>query len=116
MGGSQSKRVAYSGINYLSRHDSVIIGSGPQLSSEKYEKEESLMIHLTVTGRCYARCKGCVNAAITMGSDQPRNAVVTFQDTEPKRDTAIIQELADAYQAYCESRGRARKTLVKYAG
>jgi site-specific recombinase XerD len=27
-----------------------------------------------------------------------------------------IQELADAYYAYCEGRGRARKTLVKYKG
>lgn len=97
MGGSQSKGIIYSGINNLSRHDSVIIGSGSQLSSENYEKEESLMIHLTVTGQCYARCKGCVNAAITMGSDQPRNAVVTFQDTEPKRDTAIIKELANLH-------------------
>jgi len=90
--------VSYPGFEGLSRVDAVKIRSGHPLTTQIYETEESLMIHLTITGRCYARCKGCVNSAITMGSDRPRNAIVSSREVEPDRDTAIIRELADRHR------------------
>ena len=90
--------VSYPGFDGLSRLDAVKIRSGHPLTTQIYETDESLMIHLTITGRCYARCKGCVNSAITMGSDRPRNAIVSSQEVEPDRDTAIIRELADRHR------------------
>ena len=90
--------VSYPGFDGLSRLDAVKIRSGHPLTTQIYETDESLMIHLTITGRCYARCKGCVNSAITMGSDRPRNAIVSSQEVEPNRDTAIIRELADRHR------------------
>ncbi len=90
--------VNYPGFDGLSRLDAVNIRSGHPLTTQIYETDENLMIHLTITGRCYARCKGCVNSAITMGSDRPRNAIVSSQEVEPDRDTAIIRELANRHR------------------
>ncbi len=89
--------VSYPGFDDLSRLDAVRIGSGHPLTTQTYETDESIMIHLTITGRCYAQCKGCINSAITMGSDRPRNAIISSQEVEPERDTAIIRELADRH-------------------
>lgn len=84
----------YPGFADLSRFDAVKISSAGPLPRESFMTDDSLMIHLTVTGRCYARCNGCINSAITMNSDEPRNTLITFQETEPERDTAIINDLA----------------------
>ena len=89
--------VSYPGFDDLSRLDAVKICSTHPLTDQIYETDESIMIHLTITGRCYARCKGCVNSAITMGSDRPRNTIITFQEAEPERDTIIIRELANRH-------------------
>jgi uncharacterized protein len=89
--------VNYPGIGDLSRFDAVQIKSGKPASKETYKADDSIMIHLTITGRCYARCKGCVNSAVTLGSDDPRNTIVTSQETEPERDTTIIKELANRH-------------------
>ncbi len=90
--------VSYPGFDDLSRLDAVKICSTHPLTDQIYETDESIMIHLTITGRCYARCKGCVNSAITMSSDRPRNTIVTFQETEPERDTIIIRKLANRHR------------------
>lgn len=89
--------VSYPGIRDLSRFDAVKIKSPGPTSTETYEADDSIMIHLTVTGRCYAHCQGCVNSAVTLGCDDPRDTVVTSQETEPERDTAIIKELANRH-------------------
>ncbi len=89
--------VSYPGFDDLSRLDSVRIRSSNPLTTQVYDADESIMIHLTITGRCYAQCEGCVNSAITMGSDKPRNAIISSQEVEPERDTAIIKELADRH-------------------
>jgi radical SAM protein with 4Fe4S-binding SPASM domain len=90
--------VSYPGFDGLSRLDAVKIRSDHPLTTQIYKTDESIMIHLTITGRCYARCKGCVNSAITMGSDRPRNAIVSSQEVEPERDTAIIRELVGRHR------------------
>jgi uncharacterized protein len=89
--------VSYSGFDDLSRLDAVRIRSRNPLTTQLYKADESIMIHLTITGRCYAQCKGCVNSAITMGSDKPRNKIISSQDVEPERDTIIITELANRH-------------------
>ncbi len=86
------------GFDGLSRLNAVKIRSSHPLTTQIYETDESLMIHLTITGRCYARCKSYVNSAITMGSDRPRNAIVSSKEVEPERDTAIIRQLADRHR------------------
>ncbi len=58
-----------------------------------FREDKNLIIHLTVTGRCNARCRGCINSAITMASNKPRNMVTTFAESVPERDTAIIEKL-----------------------
>lgn len=55
------------------------------------------MIYLTVTGRCNARCAGCINSAVTLGNDEPRNRLTTSRESEPERDAAIVLHLAAAH-------------------
>jgi uncharacterized protein len=81
----------------LSRPDAVRMRDNLQISEESFQEDGRLLIHLTVTGRCYARCEGCINSKITMGCSEDRDTVVTFEETHPERDTAIIQRLADRH-------------------
>jgi radical SAM protein with 4Fe4S-binding SPASM domain len=89
--------VSYPGFDDLSQYGAVRIYSKRPLSKEILKPDKDIMIHLTITGRCYAQCKGCVNSAITMGSDNPRNTIITSQDVEPERDAHIIKELANRH-------------------
>jgi radical SAM protein with 4Fe4S-binding SPASM domain len=63
----------------------------------RFKEDRTLIIHLTVTGRCNARCKGCINSAITVGSPAPRDSLVTFEDTRPDRDLRIIRKIVRRY-------------------
>jgi radical SAM protein with 4Fe4S-binding SPASM domain len=76
----------------LGRPDTVRINHpGGCFSFVEYEPTS---IHLTVTGRCYARCKGCINAAITTpcpAGSRAESAPVA--DTDPRRDSAAILNL-----------------------
>ncbi len=89
--------VSYPGFDDLSRYGAVRINDKRPLSKEILKLDTDIMIHLTITGRCYAQCKGCVNTAITMGNNNPRNTVITSQDVEPERDALIIKELVDRH-------------------
>jgi radical SAM protein with 4Fe4S-binding SPASM domain len=60
----------------------------------RFQEDQTLIIHLTVTGRCNARCRGCINSAITMGNPAPRDSLITFEDTRPERDLRIIRKIA----------------------
>lgn len=85
---------SYSSFKDLSALDAVLMPKKPLLAETHYKEEQALNIHLTITGRCYARCKDCVNSAVTMGNDDPRNSVTTAQESVPERDTTIIRKLA----------------------
>ena len=58
-----------------------------------YQEYEPTSIHLTITGRCYARCKGCINAAITTPCSQSRAETAPIADAEPARDARAIVNL-----------------------
>ncbi len=81
----------------LARVDAVQMVKKNRQFNEVIQEDKSIIVHLTITGRCYAQCEGCVNSAITVGSLQPRSSIITFQETEPERDSAIILDLAGRY-------------------
>jgi uncharacterized protein len=87
----------HSRIGDLSRLDAVRMGENQPISADSFQEDGHLLIHLTVTGRCYARCEGCINSKVTMGYTDHRDAVVPFEETLPERDTALIQRLADRH-------------------
>ena len=89
--------IGYSRFKDLSRFDAVEVQTDRPFAGQTLETDESIMIHLTITGRCYARCIGCVNSAITLGCDDPRSEIITSQDAEPERDAVIIKELAERH-------------------
>jgi len=60
---------------------------------EVFKEDTSAIVHLTITGRCNARCKGCINSTITFSSDQPRNLILAFQESKPIRDATIIKKI-----------------------
>ncbi len=93
----QSVPFIHSRFGDLSDSLAVKMGVSPAVSEDSFQEDGRLLIHLTVTGRCYARCEGCINSAITKGCADPRNTLVTFEETIPERDTIIIQRLADRH-------------------
>lgn len=54
---------------------------------------DDVIIHLTVTGRCNARCVGCINTALESGR-QDRSRVAAEFECEPDRDAATIARIA----------------------
>lgn len=84
----------HSHFHHLAHPESVLIKPESYEDFGGYPERRALLIHLTVTGRCYARCVGCVNAAVTLGVEEDRNRLVTFPETVPERDAAAVQRLA----------------------
>jgi len=78
----------------LSVPDAVRMNRTPQIGQSTYRESDRLLFHLTVTGRCYARCEGCINSTITLGCDDPRNTLEVFEETNPDRDVNLIHALA----------------------
>ncbi|TDT91751.1 radical SAM/SPASM domain-containing protein [Pseudodesulfovibrio indicus] len=72
----------------LSAHDAVIIHN--KKCALDYPKEHTpLYIHLTVTMKCNAGCKGCINSCITFNS----STIKKNHDSVPERDAAAIIQL-----------------------
>ncbi|MFH1647846.1 MAG: radical SAM protein [Chloroflexota bacterium] len=76
----------------LSRPDAVVMPAGR--SGTDFREKDDIIIHLTVTGRCYAGCEGCINSAITFNGDGESPLARPDLDTLPDRDVAIIRKLA----------------------
>ncbi len=77
----------HEGWHHLFSHAGVMmpeVGRLPAMGG--YTERRELVIHLTVTGRCYARCQGCVNAAVTWGVEAERDTLITAPEMEPERD------------------------------
>lgn len=69
---------------------------------------DDVIIHLTVTGRCNARCEGCINTSLESGFRERGQVVVGFE-CDPARDAATIVSLARA----CDNRP---VTVALYGG
>lgn len=67
--------------------------SRPAKRRIRFQEDRTLIIHLTVTGRCNARCAGCINSTITTNHRGSRDAVITFPETVPQRDTKIVTDI-----------------------
>ena len=89
--------------------DAVCMSAVGLQSGEDFTESEDIIIHLTVTGRCYARCEGCINSAITFASDEPRNVTMAHLESDPERDAALIIQLARRHPD-------CRLTLAFYGG
>ena len=51
------------------------------------------MVHLSVTGRCNARCQGCINGCITFQNDPENIHLSKDFDLHPARDAQAVYEL-----------------------
>ena len=87
----------HSRFGNLSNSHAVRTGVSPSISEDSFQEDGRLLIHLTVTGRCYARCEGCINSKITMECLDHRDTVITFEETNPERDLILIQRLAERH-------------------
>lgn len=75
----------------LSRGDAVRLPGIPRVKGT-YRERRPYCVHLSVTGRCNARCAGCVNSSITFRhSDDPARSLE--RDTKPQRDALAILKL-----------------------
>lgn len=56
-----------------------------------YIENDDTIINLTVTARCHARCKGCINSYLTFREDfgKPKDL-----ECDPERDARLIREIA----------------------
>jgi radical SAM protein with 4Fe4S-binding SPASM domain len=81
----------------LTRPGAVMMGAKPVVSQDSYQEDGRLLIHLTVTGRCNARCEGCINSSITHDCSDRMDVVSAFEETDPERDTEIIKRLAERH-------------------
>jgi len=86
--------ISHSAFHYLTHPNGVFIPHDAPTGAESYVETRPLLIHLTVTGRCYARCVGCVNASVTLGLDVDRNRLLTAAETVPERDAQAVINLA----------------------
>ena len=75
----------------LGRTDSVTI---PALSGPHgdYEEKPFQFIHLSVTGRCNARCAGCING-MTLEGDRESGGRPALPETLPQRDAKAVRLL-----------------------
>ena len=90
-------RIIHPTLGDLTEFDAVCMNQKPLISHSSYRESDRLLFHLTVTGRCYAKCEGCINSAITLGSDDPRNTLEVFEESNPERDVHLIRNLADRH-------------------
>lgn len=61
--------------------------------SGSFRRRDFSFIHLSVTGRCNARCNGCINSTITNGPALSAEAAPPIGETVPERDAACILHL-----------------------
>jgi radical SAM protein with 4Fe4S-binding SPASM domain len=86
--------LTHSGFRYLDHPRAVLMPSPAPGQVPTVREKRPLIIHLTVTGRCHARCVGCVNSAISLGLKEDRDRVITAPDMDPRRDAQAVLHLA----------------------
>jgi len=90
---SSLQKIYHARLGDLSAHNAFIM-HGRDKEKFKYTELNPLYIHLSVTGRCQARCQGCINIAFTEEADDNivRNKA-PFKDMDPVRDASCIANL-----------------------
>ncbi|MGV1097887.1 radical SAM protein [Thiovibrio sp. JS02] len=76
----------------LNRPDAVCL-AGTEKAGHRFTEKNLSYIHLSITGRCNARCKGCINASITNTIVGDRSRTSPIRETVPERDAACILNL-----------------------
>jgi len=82
----------------LCNPNAIIIGDRV-LPQWHYQERNPAYIHLSVTGKCYARCKGCVNTSVSFGCSGKGDELRPISDTNPQRDAACIINLLKTQNA-----------------
>ena len=79
-------------IGDLNHLDAVVM-DGDFATGEAFEPWSPYMVHLSVTGRCNARCHGCINSSITFSDDADNIHLSRAFDMRPARDAQAVYEL-----------------------
>ncbi|MGW8161618.1 MAG: radical SAM protein [Desulfobulbales bacterium] len=85
--------IQHDSLGDLSAHNAFIMRGRDRIKF-KYSEILSLFIHISVTGRCQARCQDCINTAFNAaanGRTAKDNSL--FKETEPDRDARYIVNL-----------------------
>jgi uncharacterized protein len=90
---SKPQIIYHDRLGDLSAHNAFVIHGRDKIKF-KYTETFPLYIHLSVTGRCQARCQGCINIAFNASANgsSTRNTA-PFKDTDPVRDAHCIVKL-----------------------
>lgn len=88
----QAAGVVHPRFGDLARPDAVVTCTPSHPSGVSLPLDD-VIVHLTVTGRCNARCQGCINTSLEAGR-HARSQVVAEFECDPERDSATITRLA----------------------
>jgi radical SAM protein with 4Fe4S-binding SPASM domain len=89
---SRPQIIYHNRLGDLSAHNAVIM-HGRDRDTFNYAETFPLYIHLSVTGRCQARCQGCINIAFNTAANDSRRDSAPFAETDPARDARCIINL-----------------------
>ncbi len=71
-------------------------GISPHIMYQPLDENAGAIIHLTITGRCYAHCRGCINSMINRNCEANRSLNIPLQESDPQRDSLILKQLIDS--------------------
>jgi uncharacterized protein len=77
----------------MTRKDAVVM-QRCGAPGEDYREDTPLYIHLTVTGRCNARCRDCINTSVTTREQGDRKLISSVEEVIPERDARAIVHIA----------------------
>jgi radical SAM protein with 4Fe4S-binding SPASM domain len=89
---SRPQIIFHDRLGDLSAHNAFIMRGRDKLKF-RYTETFPLYIHLSVTGRCQARCQGCINIAFNESATGSSRNIAPFKDTDPVRDARCIVNL-----------------------
>ncbi|MCX6004257.1 MAG: radical SAM protein [Chloroflexi bacterium] len=60
-----------------------------------HKENDDIIVNLTVTPRCYARCQGCINGSLAF--DKFDAGALANLECDPERDAALVVAIAEKY-------------------
>lgn len=61
-----------------------------------YKENDDIIVNLTVTQKCFAACKGCINSALTFAGME-QDARIAALECDPQRDASLVARIAEKY-------------------